>query len=194
MRSLLSKITLSLLLAAYCCAAGSTTHINDAGTWRTLTEIPINDAGTWRAVQEVYINDSGTWRLVFSSDLITVSDLTSSSVVDNPSDATATYQLESDGDINGNVTNNTIFDIGDWITPKTNMANYEVRATALSGTVSTGTIGTYQALNVSRTWTVFEGTLASTKTAQILIEIRRISDATVMDSATITLTAQVVAP
>lgn len=67
MRSLLSKITLALLLAAYCCVAGSTTHINDAGTWRQLQGVQVNDAGTWRTIREIYVNDSGTWRLVYAS-------------------------------------------------------------------------------------------------------------------------------
>jgi len=42
-----------------------TTHVNDAGTWRTLTNIYVNDAGTWRNILETWVNDAGTWRMVF---------------------------------------------------------------------------------------------------------------------------------
>lgn len=44
-----------------------TLHINDAGTWRDITNVYVNDAGTWRDIQEIHVNDAGTWRLVFAA-------------------------------------------------------------------------------------------------------------------------------
>lgn len=162
------------------------TSINDSGTWREVSEVYVNDAGTWRGITEVYVNDSGTWRLVFSGDTISVSNTSVTSTVIG-STATAGYELTSGGDIRGTTADNTMSDIGDWIAPKTNMADYEVVATLLSGSL-TGTFGTPLSLGTTRIWQLAQAS-AGTSTGSMLIEIRRISDSVVMDSATISFDA-----
>ena len=62
---MLRRALLALAATLYVLCAGATTHVNDGGTWRQLTEVHVNDAGTWRTIQEVYVNDAGTWRSVF---------------------------------------------------------------------------------------------------------------------------------
>jgi hypothetical protein len=59
--------------------------------------------------------------------------------------------------------------------------SFEARATLLSGALSTGTTGVWQVLSTTRTWTA---ALASIK-----IEIRRVSDGVILDTATISLEA-----
>ena len=68
-------------------------------------------------------------------------------------------------------------------------SDYDVRATEVTGTVTSGTIGTWENLGTQRTWTLedatqdFEGVLCS-----LLLEIRQaVTPFTVLDSGTIEL-------
>jgi hypothetical protein len=102
---------------------------------------------------------------------------------------TATYTLESDGDVITATKGGGSVDAGDWIAPKTSApSDYEVRATLDSGTLSTGTTGSWLALTSNRTWTVTRIAVGS-ETASITVEIRKGSGAT-LASASITLTAE----
>lgn len=165
------------------------THVNDAGTWRAITEIHVNDNGTWRRILEAYVNDGGTWRLVFVGDQISIGDTFVQSSMSGVTNATAVYRLDSDGLIYGTFsgTNTITAAGGNWIVPATNMANYEVNATLDSGSVS-GTFGSWLSLGTDRTWTL-TNTISGTDTGQITVQIRRISDGTVMDSAVISFEA-----
>lgn len=42
-----------------------TTHVNDSGTWRELSQAYVNDSGVWRELLSIHVNDNGTWREVF---------------------------------------------------------------------------------------------------------------------------------
>ncbi len=171
----------------------SETWINDNGTPRLIREIWINDNGTARRIQEIWVNDSGTARKIFAGDQITIADVGASSDVTSPSSATATYRLTSAGNIEYTTGSNTINDQGDWITPQTNMASYECRMDVLSGTFSSGTTGAWMSLSTTRTWTKLQSVNGSSAVSGTL-QIRRTSDGTVMDSATITLTAKRLPP
>lgn len=71
-------------------------------------------------------------------------------------------------------------------------ADYEGRATAVSGTVSTGTVGAWLALTTSPEWTVTRSAPGTVKDATITVEIRlAASPFTVLDSALISLSAEV---
>ena len=164
--------------------------INDSGVARQVREIWINDSGVARRIQEIWVNDSGVARQVFASDVISISNVTAQAVTTSPTAAVAQYRLENDGDIGATSGTNTVGDIGDWITPKTNMASYECRATMLSGSLTTGTTGAWINLATTRTWTVSRSGVG-TNLASMTLEIRRASDGTVMDSATISFIADV---
>lgn len=70
---------------------------------------------------------------------ITLADTSPSDFVLGGGMATASYSLESDGDI---VTAPGPVDIGDWIAPRHAAGgNWEVRATVLSGALSSGVSG-----------------------------------------------------
>ncbi len=168
--------------------------VNDGGVARQIREVWVNDNGTARRIQEIWVNDSGTARQVFVSDVVSISDLIAYCETSSPGPtATATYRLESDGDIGATEANNTVNDVGDWIAPKTNMANYECRADVTSGTLSSGTTGAWQSLSTTRTWTrINAGT--GTIDAVFTLQIRRASDAVVVATASITLRAARFAP
>lgn len=118
----------------------------------------------------------------------TVSDTTVS-----PTNASAQFQLQSDGDV-ARITVTTggggTVDVGDWITPISAAgANYEVRATVNSGSLSSGTTGSWLALSSTRTW-AREQTTVGSSACELLIEIRNASTTVVMDSSTVTLQAE----
>jgi hypothetical protein len=79
-----------------------------------------------------------------------------------------------------------------WCTPTSAAANYEARVTITSGLLSGGSgAGTWLALSSTRNWFV-ETTVSGLFTECIFtVEIRRIGTTTVLDSATITLYAEV---
>jgi hypothetical protein len=162
--------------------------VNDGGVARRIVEIWVNDSGTARRIQEIWVNDSGTARKIFAGDVIAISDTTADAEAISPSAATASFALASDGDIDRTSGTNTVSDLGDWITPQTNMAAYECRFDLLSGTLTSGTTGAWQSLSSTRTWTK-QQTTNGTSSASGTLSIRRASDATVLDTATITLTA-----
>ena len=105
--------------------------------------------------------------------------------------ATASFDLQADGDIDATATNNTIADRDDWIAPKVNMALYEVRATLQTGgPMTSGTMGSYLSLGTNRVWTLAQvgvGSIGST----VLFEFRLIGSAFVIYSKTVTFSAQV---
>lgn len=102
--------------------------------------------------------------------------------------ATSTFQLEPDGDI-GKYVNALYTDLGDWITPTGAAGNdYEAKMTTISGFLSSGTAGSWLALGTLRAWT--RTSSSGTQTYVGTLEIRRASDGTVLDSATITLQAR----
>lgn len=128
--------------------------------------------------------------MALGGDSISISNVTANSIQVNPVDATAQYSLTSSGDIRATAGNNTLVDIGDWISPKGGASNfYEARATVTSGSLTTGTTGAWLGLGTTRTWTLTQSSAGLTSTCIFTVEIRRASDSVVVDSATITLTA-----
>jgi hypothetical protein len=103
---------------------------------------------------------------------------------------TATYTLESDGDVVTATTGGGSVDAGDWIVPKASApSDYEVRATLVSGTLSTGTTGSWLALSSNRSWTLTRVVVGVADQVELTIEIRKGSGAT-LASATVTLDAE----
>lgn len=68
--------------------------------------------------------------------------------------------------------------------------DYEVRATLDSGTLTSGTTGSWLACSTTRTW-VRTRTANGTSSAQLTIEIRRVSDSVVVGTGVWTLDATV---
>ena len=105
--------------------------------------------------------------------------------------ATAKYELQSDGDIIGNgVAGGGDVDIGDWVEPRAAAGgDYECKVTINSGSLTTGTSGSWLALSSTRTWTIVQGVLGSSN-VNFTVEIRLVGSTTTLDSATIDLTAE----
>ena len=167
-------------------------YSNDNGTLRTIIGAYANDNGTLRTIYAAATNDNGTLRIAYF-DQISISNETISNTNTDPTDSFAGYELQSDGDIfrNTGIGGGAInTDIGDWITPKINMAAYQCRATLNSGTTPVGTLNTWLALTSNRSWSLTRSTVGSV-TCNLTVEIRRASDGVVLDSCTVILTAEV---
>lgn len=102
---------------------------------------------------------------------------------------TAGYRLNLSGDVE-QLVQATYTDIGDWITPKSAAgANYEARATLVSGSIASGTLNTWLALSASRQWFCQQASIG-TQSATLTIEIRNASTLSVLASASIFLEAE----
>lgn len=113
--------------------------------------------------------------------VVSISNVT---VSDTGAGLDAGYSLQNDGTIDL-INSGGPSSGGNWVTPAaTPAALFEVRATLNSGSLDAGTTGSWLALSTSRTWSTGAG-----NTANLTIEIRRASDSTVLDSATIDLDA-----
>lgn len=166
--------------------------VNDGGVARQIREVWVNDAGTARQIREIWVNDSGTARKVYASELISIDGLTVNA--SSSGTTSAVYVLGNDGNIRYTTDGtNTVEDHGDWITPQTNMANYEVFASVTSGTLTGGTTGAWQSLGTTRTWNVTRPAVSGfgTSSATIALQIRRASDGVVVDTASIDLRAAI---
>ena len=106
---------------------------------------------------------------------------------------TATYTLESDGDVVTATTSGGSVDAGDWIDPKASApSDYEVQATLNAGTLTFGSsaTGSWLALTSNRSWSVTQiVNSGSSNAADLTIEIRKGSGAT-LASANVTLEAE----
>ena len=105
---------------------------------------------------------------------------------------TATYTLESDGDVVTATTSGGSVDAGDWIDPKASApSDYEVKATLNSGTLNGGSsaTGSWLALTSNRSWGVTQTVIGVATQVDLTIEIRKGSGAT-LASANVTLDAE----
>jgi hypothetical protein len=96
----------------------------------------------------------------------------------------AAYRLEGDGDIShfGGA------DIGDWLSPKSGMDQYEVRATLDSGNTPTGSaLNAWLNLGSDRSWALSAPGTGTFKSCTLTIEIRRVSDHVIVDTASVYL-------
>lgn len=115
---------------------------------------------------------------------VQVTNQSASDTTATPFNPTASYTLANNGQVqtNAGVPEN-------WIRPTSAAGNaYEARATVTSGSLTSGTTGTWLALGTSRQWTlstIFVGTVSCVFT----IEIRNATSLTILSTATITLTA-----
>lgn len=109
----------------------------------------------------------------------------------DPANATAGYRLGSDGQAQETNVSGTYVDIsGEWETGGLPGSLYECRVTVTSGTLSSGTSGSWLSLGSTQTWTRTRSGIGS-NAVTFTVEIRDANTLTVLDTATVTLTATV---
>lgn len=122
--------------------------------------------------------------------LVALSDRT---VYDVGDGATAKYKVDADGNV---YTQRLVLDaatyqevVGEWMLSGA-AADYEVRATVLSGTVSGFATGSWLGCGTDREWTKNRAVVGTTE-AQIRVELKLAADTAILASAIVTLKATV---
>ena len=85
--------------------------------------------------------------------------------------------------------NGSYSQIEQWSFPVGDAIYYEVKATVLSGSVSSGTTGSWLATTASREWQKTRSAVGS-DTVQLQFEIREAGGSTILDTWYVTLTAE----
>jgi hypothetical protein len=101
----------------------------------------------------------------------------------------AGYRINTNGFVY-EVVNGVDTSLGQWVTPSSAGGNYEVYATLVSGTLSSGTTGSWVATSGTPLWTrvaVISGTI---NTVELGMDIRATGTGTVLDSWSVTLEAE----
>lgn len=152
------------------------------------TYVPAGTSGTNGAVPSSGAISIGSFYGT-STPVVSITNQTSYSSVVKPGTITDGYQLNSNGTAYDGE-NGTAYIVEDWVTPTGAASAYECYVTVTSGSLSGGTSGSWLALSSTRTWTVTRSSLG-TKTCTFTVDIRKVGTTTVLDSATITLEAEV---
>lgn len=121
----------------------------------------------------------------------TVNDATYSASALSPADATISVTFNSSGQVTISQNGGAPVNQYTWMNGGT-AANYDIRATIVSGTVTTGTTGSWLSLSGGQSWSKTRtSNLAGTDTVVLTIEIRDASTLSVLDSGTVQLDAVV---
>jgi hypothetical protein len=109
----------------------------------------------------------------------------------DPTDATAAFSLENDGDVS-KTENGVVTDLGDWMVPKVPgfISFYECMATLNSGSLSGGTTGSWLGLGTTRSWTRSQ-TSVGASSANITVDIRRVGTTQILATCVVLLDAEV---
>lgn len=150
-----------------------------------------DNGGVRRLIRRGFlIHADGVGRLFYLYDVIALASTLVTASATAPTDATANLRIDSDG--NQYQGSNTLILVGPWITPLASATDYAVRATAISGTVTTGAVGVWLPLTVDRSWQVqFTGNNGN-KTTVLQLDFALIADTSaVVYSQSITMLAEV---
>lgn len=105
------------------------------------------------------------------------------------SPATAGYRVNSDGFDYENV-QNVYSVLSQWVTPTSAGGNYEVFATITSGSLTTGTTGSWIATSTNPTWTRSNGVVGTLAQVVLSLQVRATGTLTVLDTWTVTIDAE----
>jgi hypothetical protein len=106
----------------------------------------------------------------------------------NVGTAIAGYRVSNDSfDYEG--INGTFSVLSQWVSPSSAGGNYEIFATIVSGSVSSGTIGSWVATSGSPTWTRNQVVVGSSIVV-LSMQVRATGTGTVLDTWTVTLEAE----
>lgn len=154
-----------------------------AGTTGTFGAVP--SSGTI-SIQNFY----GTSKVVYRLDSDTYSDFGATAL----QPAEVAFYVNSDGTVEVTTFGSGVVDNYNWITPTTGSTTYFVRATLNSGSLNSGTTGTWLALTSNRVWSVYKDeSSAGSQTADLTIAIASDSGGTdIVVSANVSLQAEVI--
>jgi hypothetical protein len=167
-----------------------TMHVRVGGSWQTVAP-KVRVGGSWQNIKGAWVRVAGVWQKFYSALAVAISDETVEHIRTTAT-ANAGYQLHSDGTIDLNRATTLTWSVngGTWLTGGAS-SDAEVRATLNSGSTPSGSaLSTWLNLGTTRNWYVTRSANGTT-TCNLTVEIRDASTLTVLDSATIVLTATV---
>lgn len=106
-----------------------------------------------------------------------------------PAEAGANYTIKSNGTVQGSTTTSGIVENYQWITPTTNSTSYQIYATLSSGSLTSGTVGSWVNTNVDNTWDIIQSDNGIT-IAILNFQVRKAGNSTILDTWTVTLTTE----
>jgi len=169
-------------------------HVKTGGVWQESSP-KVKVSGVWQDVAKAYVKTGGVWQEVFAAVVITLSG---ESVIATNAEAPASaqFRFDNDGKIyeHDGASWTQVDTVDDWVRPTTAAADYEIRYTAVTGTLGTttnfGTINTWYALTSDRYLSVTTSGIGSqTATRTYTIEIRLAGSGSALATAMYTLTA-----
>ena len=164
-------------------------YYQDGGFLRTPDYLYYQDGASTRTIVEAWYQDGANLRKVWPPDLVFLTNASAKATRPEPGTATATLSVSNIGavvrTINGSGTS-----LYTWLIVGA-ASDYDVRATHISGTVPTGTFGSWLNCGTTRSWSLSQGSLGTT-TGSFTVELSQAGLATPIASATFTLTASIV--
>jgi hypothetical protein len=165
-------------------------NVRIGGVWRYATPW-VRVGGVWREARP-WVRVGGVWKMMAEITL------TGATIADTDTFGSLSSSAQLNVNSNGTVTADVLNDLAppyilaadDWVVPKdVAPSDYEVRATLNSGSLSSGTVGSWLALTSNRSWSVSAVGSSSSQTADLTLEIRQ--GANVLASAVYSLSASV---
>ena len=101
----------------------------------------------------------------------------------------AGYRINTNGFVY-QVVNGVDTSLGQWVTPSSAGGNYEVFATLVSGTLSSGTTGSWVATSGTPLWTRVAAISGTINTVVLSMQVRATGTGTVLDTWSVTLEAE----
>ena len=177
-----------------------TAHVNVSGTWKEIAEMHVNVSGVNKEIAEGWVNVSGTWKQFFTAGDVYIPEFDTTLAGTGSSSYGLTMTINRNGTMTvtntgGGLVGGTSPDALSWWTdnPDTDIGDdYEVRITETSGAFSSGTVGTYQALTLNRTWTRSVVGPAASGSVTFTIDIKRTSTGAVVTTTGNSLSITVV--
>jgi hypothetical protein len=101
----------------------------------------------------------------------------------------AGYRINTNGFVY-EVVNGVDTSLGQWVTPSSAGGNYEVFATLVSGTLSSGTTGSWVATSGTPLWTRVAAIAGTLNIVELVMDVRATGTGTVLDTWSIQLEAE----
>ena len=101
----------------------------------------------------------------------------------------AGYRINTNGFVY-QVVNGTDTSLGQWVTPSSAGGNYEVYASLVSGTLSSGTTGSWVATSGSPLWTRVAAISGTLNIVELVMDVRATGTGTILDTWSIQLEAE----
>lgn len=166
-----------------------TLSVGVSGAWKAVEALSVGVSGAWKTVGKGWVGVGGAWKVFYEAVVVMLPATIDVSVVSSPGPAVSSTTFSADG----TYTSTDGTSNGNWYTPTTGAVGggYEIRWTVVSGTLTTGTTGTWQSLASDITYSR-NRVAAGIATAVGTVEIRDASTLSVLASSTVTLEAEVV--